>query len=155
MLCDKGRLYKTVFYEESANVPFIVRPPGYDKGGAVCSRLVSQIDAVPTILELAGCETTSGGFGKSLMPLLEDPEAEHRDAVFSEFGFRTMIRDERYKMVVNSAGEVLKLYDMGEDPEENVNLVGGEGTEETVTYLRDRMLDWLLETQLTQGRTRY
>ncbi|KPJ63531.1 MAG: hypothetical protein AMS15_00085 [Planctomycetes bacterium DG_23] len=63
-----------------------------------------------------------------------------------------MMRDERFKMVVDSAGNVLKLYDLVADPEEAVNLVGKEGTEETVSRLRDRMLNWYLATQLRQKR---
>ena len=47
MLCDKGRLYKSVFYEESVRVPLIVRLPGRSNAGVVSEALVSQIDVLP------------------------------------------------------------------------------------------------------------
>ena len=152
MLCDKHRLAKSVFYEQAVKVPLIVRTPAEQASGRTCSRLVSLVDVFPTILELAGCEPKSNSFGKSLMPLLADVNVEHHDAVFSEIDNRTMLRDERFKMVVDYFGNVLKLYDIVADPQEEVNLVGKEGTEETVSRLRDRMLNWYLVTQLRQKR---
>lgn len=152
MLCDKGRLYKSVFYEESVRVPLIIRPPGYRHAGAVSDSLVSQIDVFPTILDIAGCDAEPIGFGRSLTPLLERKTDALRDAVFSEIHQRTMIRDKRFKMVVDSQGTVLKLYDMLSDPQEEVNLVGSPGTADTVQRLKLRMLEWYLGTQQRQRR---
>jgi len=157
MLCDKGRLFKSVFYEEAVHVPLIVRPPHCvvrpphcESAGGVCNALVSQIDVFPTILELAGCESEAQMFGVSLMPLVSDPGAKGRDAVFSEIHNRTMIRDERFKMVVDDQGTVLKLYDLQQDPQEAVNLVGREDTSEVVSRLKNRLLQFYLGTQLKQ-----
>ena len=154
MLCDKGRLGKSVFYEESVHIPLIIRPVEADNRGTVCDRLVSLIDVYPTILDLAGCKPVWRGFGKLLLPLINEPEAPHHDAVFSEIESfstrRTMIINERFKMVIDSAGRVLKLYDLKEDPEENVNLVGKTDTEKIVSKLKHRILTWILETQTRQ-----
>jgi len=155
MLCDKGRFGKSVFYEEAVHVPLIIRPIQSDRPGRVCDKLVSMVDVFATILDLAGCETGWRGLGKSLLPLLEDPEAPHHDAVFSEIQNRTMIRNERFKMVVDNTGTVLKLYDLEEDPDEAVNLVGRRGTEETVSRLNRRLLEWYLSTPVRRtGKTR-
>jgi len=152
MLCDKGRLYKSVFYEESVRVPLIIRPLGYRHAGSVSDSLVSQIDVFPTILDIAGCDAEPIGFGRSLTPLLERKTDALRDGVFSEIHQRTMIRDKRFKMVVDSQGTVLKLYDMLGDPQEEVNLVGSPGTADTVQRLKLRMLEWYLGTQQRQRR---
>ncbi len=148
MLGDHGRLSKSVFYEESAHVPLIIRPAGYDIPGALCDRLVSQIDCVPTMLEAAGCEEMPQQFGRSLRPLLDDPQAEHKPAVFSEIDHRVMIRTDRYKLVLSTEGQPLKLYDMQNDSEENHNLVGRDNAQALIADLRDRVLDWMLSTQL-------
>ncbi|MFO7945392.1 MAG: sulfatase-like hydrolase/transferase, partial [Armatimonadota bacterium] len=148
MLGDHGRLSKSVFYEESAHVPLIIRPPGYEHPGGVCDRLVSQIDCVPTMLETAGCEQQPQQFGRSLLPLVDDPQAQHNDAVFSEIDHRVMIRTERHKMVLSSEGQPLNLYDMHNDPEESCNLVGRDNTQSLTADLRDRVLNWMLSTQL-------
>jgi len=154
MLGDKGRLGKGVFYEESVHIPLIIRPVEADSRGTVCDKLVSLIDIYPTILDLAGCKSVWRGFGKSLLPLINEPEAPHHDAVFSEIESfsirRTMIINERFKMVIDNAGTVLKLYDLKEDPEENVNLVGKTDTEKIVSKLKHRTLTWILETQTRQ-----
>lgn len=152
MLCDKGRLGKIVFYEEAVRAPLVIRPVQSDHPGYVCERLVSLIDVHTTILDLAGCETGWRGFGKTLLPLFKNPEAAHHDAVFSEVHYRTMIRDERFKMVLDNVGTVLKLYDLEEDPDETVNLVGKRGTEETISRLKHRMLNWYLSTQVRQSK---
>jgi len=152
MLCDKGRLYKSVFYEESVRVPLIVRLPGRSNAGVVSEALVSQIDVLPTILDIAGCARPAPGFGRSLMPLIEEKNEAIRVAVFSEIHQRTMIRDVRFKMVADSDGQVLKLYDMLEDPDEAMNLVGKPGTADVITGLRLRVLDWYLGTQARQTR---
>jgi arylsulfatase A-like enzyme len=113
---------------------------------------VSQIDVFPTILDIAGCDVEPIEFGRSLTPLLERKTDALRDAVFSEIHQRTMIRDKSFKMVVDSQGTVLKLYDMLDDPQEEVNLVGSPGTEDTVQRLKLRMLEWYLGTQQRQRR---
>lgn len=154
MLGDKGLYNKTYFYEESVRVPLVVKPPsGTDcQRGAVCSRPVSILDAYPLIIDTAACGTDEWrGFGQSLAPLLADPETAHNEAVFSESeyhgGTRTMVCDERYKMAVRSTGELLMLYDLVEDPEEEVNLAGRPGTEDIEGRMRGLLADWLLRTQ--------
>lgn len=161
MLCDKGRLHKTVFYEESVHVPLIIRPPKMENPGRVSKSIVSLVDIFPTLLDIAGCEPKEECFGRSLMPLFSDLNATINDAVFSEIQtmmhhdghlkFRTMAFDGRFKMVVDNTGTPLKLYDLAEDPEEAVNLVGKKETEETISHLRDLMLDWYLNTQTSQA----
>lgn len=68
--------------------PLIIAMP--DRGeGQVCDAMVEMVDLLPTVLELAETEASHTHFGRSLVPLLDDPSREHRDAAFSEGGFRT------------------------------------------------------------------
>jgi arylsulfatase len=149
MLGDKGRVYKWVFYEESVHVPLIIRPPHAAHPGIVYDGLTTLVDVYPTILDLAGSSAQYRGFGHSLLPVLDDPQLANHQEVCSEIDFRTMIFDGRYKLVIdNASAALLKLYDLQEDPDEAVNLVGHDGTEETVAHLKERLLAWLLRTQL-------
>jgi len=84
MLGDKGRLGKSVFYEEAVHIPLIIRPVEADRRETVCDRLVSLIDVYPTILDLADCKFVWRGFRKSLLSLINEPEIPHHDVVFSE-----------------------------------------------------------------------
>lgn len=55
-------------------------------GGRSCATLVEMVDLLPTVLNLAAVEPHHTHFGHSLLTLLSDPEAPHRDAAYSEGG---------------------------------------------------------------------
>jgi arylsulfatase A-like enzyme len=154
MLCDKRRMHKGVYYEPSVHIPLVIRRPGGKNAGSVAEGLAEITDLFPTILDLAGCPPKDGAFGRSLVPMCDDPDETVRDAVFSEIdaagGRQTMIRDERYKMAVDDEGDGLMLYDLVEDPIERVNLLGKPGMEDVEARLRDRLLRWHAETALDQ-----
>ena len=58
---------KTVFYEESARVPFLVRYPGVVRTGLSDHLVNTGIDLMPTLCSLAGIEWPANGDGISLM----------------------------------------------------------------------------------------
>ena len=64
--------------------PLIVHSPGGPTGTA--RGFVEMVDLTATLEELAEIEPVLH-FGKSMVPVLEDPAAAHRDAAFSEGGF--------------------------------------------------------------------
>lgn len=67
--------------------PLIVAGPGVAEGRS-CDALVEMVDLLPTCLELAGTEARHTHFGRSIVPLLEDPDAAwSRTAAFTEGGF--------------------------------------------------------------------
>ncbi len=69
--------------------PLIVELPARDAGGGRTNEaLVETVDLLPTLLELAEAEATHTHFGRSLLPLLRGEAQVHRDAAFSEGGFR-------------------------------------------------------------------
>lgn len=72
----------------------------------------------------------------------------------SEIADRTMIYDGRWKMVLNSRDELLKLFDTKTDPEERVNLSGQPDSIPEVNRLRDALRAFLLQTQYRQYRAR-
>ena len=67
--------------------PLVIAAPGGVEGAA-SSALVEMLDLPVTLCELAGVDMGHAHFGRSLVPLLRDPTQAHRDAVFSEGGFR-------------------------------------------------------------------
>ena len=46
-----------------------------------------MIDLLPTCLEIAETDASHTHFGKSLLPILNDSNIQHREAVFCEGGF--------------------------------------------------------------------
>lgn len=69
------RLYQKIFpYEEGIRVPLIIRAPGYAPGQRV-SQVVLNNDLAPTIAALAGVTPGRVVDGRSLVPLLQDPNS--------------------------------------------------------------------------------
>lgn len=94
-------------YEAGTKVPFLVRWPGTIDKGIRSDALVSSVDIVPTILDVAGLKVPKDVTGKSLMPLFRNPEINFRKYLFTEkncdqvgmYFPRRAVRDERYKLI--------------------------------------------------------
>ncbi|NJN82256.1 MAG: sulfatase-like hydrolase/transferase [Caldilineaceae bacterium] len=133
-LGDHGLIQKGCrFYEGLVRVPLIWSWPGQFEAGLRCDALVELTDIAPTLLELAGEQMPEHMLGRSLLPILkgEATPAHHRDFVRCEYyaaldapdgSYATMIRDERYKLVVYHGHGLGELYDLESDPGEFDNL---------------------------------
>ena len=121
------------FYEGLTRVPLIVSCPDRFEQGLRSDALVELTDIAPTLLELAGLSVPERMVGRSLLPILTgqaEPE-EHREFVRCVFyaalcegpqTYATMIRDERFKLVVYHGLGVGELFDLKEGPGEFDNL---------------------------------
>lgn len=67
-------------------VPLIVSGAGLPRGQR-SEALVELVDVLPTVLELASVEAPHRHFGRSLLPLIDDPKRQHRDYAFTEAGY--------------------------------------------------------------------
>jgi len=77
---------KTQLYHHSTRTPWIVRWPNVVKAGAVDERhMISGIDALPTLLDIAGVEHPAGLQGRSFLPLLKGQVQAGRDFVIKEY----------------------------------------------------------------------
>lgn len=115
---------KSVLWEEANHVPFIVSAPGTAAAGARCSQCVSLVDIYPTLADLCGLEPPDGVDGKSLRPLLENP-----DAAGDYYAIQTYrrgnhsVRASRWRYTRYRDGSE-ELYDHAADPLEWRNLAG-------------------------------
>ena len=73
MMGSHGLLAKCVMFEEAVRVPLLVRRPGQTHGRRIAGP-VSQIDLVPTLLDLMGQPVPDHLQGESLAPLLAGAE---------------------------------------------------------------------------------
>jgi uncharacterized sulfatase len=76
--------HKRSLFEESARVPLIVSAPGFPARGRRSASLVELLDLYPTVCDLCGVTKPDTVQGKSLRPLLSDPDAALHDAAFTE-----------------------------------------------------------------------
>ena len=115
---EHRRTEKSLAYEESIRIPFIVRGPGVPQQRV--NHLVINNDFAPTVAELAGVAPPSFVDGKSFAPLLgiEKPGlGEWRTGFLVEHVTPTYqaLRTNKYTYVEWSGG-AKELYDLSEDP---------------------------------------
>lgn len=135
-LQDKG----PAMYEDIYRIPFLLRLPGAP-GAIRRDEFVSLVDVAPTVLSLAGASVPSHYQGRDLAPLARGEEPPSwRDVITAEFHGhhfpypQRMIRDDRYKLIVNPA-DVDELYDLLDDPHELRNRIDHEA----MRSVRDRL----------------
>lgn len=100
---------KCSVYEPGLRTSFILRYPTRDgwHGGIRHKHMVSNIDCLPTILDLAGVPIPEAVQGRSLAPLLDGRSYTARDRIFGEITYhdyydpRRSIRTATHKLVVN------------------------------------------------------
>ena len=95
---DHGQMAKGTVYQGGVADPSFV----WKKGGFPCGHasdaLVSNVDFVPTILDMAGVEKMPEGLdGKSFLPILEGKKKEVHDSLYFELGFSRGIRKGNWK----------------------------------------------------------
>lgn len=150
---------KTVFYDESARVPLIIRPPGTGRRAARCDQLVNTaVDIGPTLLDYAGIAVPDRFAGTSLRPIVqgkvkEDPRdyivVQNRmvqcvpiDGVSLKPDGR-MVRSRRYKYCLYSEGRRREsLVDMEADPLETVNRAGDPALREVLLTHRGHLREF-------------
>jgi N-acetylglucosamine-6-sulfatase len=133
MLWGEHRLHgKGEIYEEAARVPFVVRYDTLIQRPRRDDHLVLNIDLAPTFAEAGGLEPTPVD-GRSLVPMLDAPEADWRKAFLIEH-LRAeendplaptfcAIHTDRYVLVRYETSE-REFYDLRRDPLEMVNRDG-------------------------------
>lgn len=131
-------------YEEAVRVPFFVSCPGrLPTGVRDETHLVSHVDILPTLCEMAGIEPPPMSVGRSLAPLLTGKAVDWRDHLVCEVQETgRMVRTARYKFVRYAGDPVVQLFDMLEDPWETRNLAEEARFADTVRD-HDRLLaEW-------------
>ncbi len=164
MLGDHGFTSKVLPYRPSTQVPMFVLGPGLQKG--ISDKLVLNIDAFPTILDLAGVELPENIHGESFAPLLKGEDQEFRKAfVYEGLGNyggakpNLTVVNNKYRFILTYEDKSLEkvihheLYDQENDPQEMNNLYGNEKYEETSKELQvyiDNHIENILKQKLTK-----
>ena len=127
---DLGGEHKFFFkgpflYNGLINIPFIIKTPNGLKNKESTS-LTGSIDIPETILELAGLPIPNFMQGKSIVPILENPDNKINHDILVEMDddylnekTRTLITDEWRLTIFKKHGD---LYNRKEDPDELNNL---------------------------------
>ncbi len=158
-LGEHGWFDKRFMYEESFQMPFLIRYPKEINSGSVCKNVICNVDFAATFLDMAGLCIPSYMQGRSFRPLLNGLLPEnwsevayhrywmHRDPdhnAYSHYG----IRNQRYKLIywynegyglpgTNQGGEdkEWELFDCEEDPLELFNVFSDSAYQQVVTEM--------------------
>lgn len=141
-LGEKHHWQKATLWEEATHCLLTVRVPGQTRSGSVCERFVSLQDLYPTLVELCGLTPPDSLDGRSLVPLLKDPDAAWSstaltglcDKTSPGFGYIT-IRDESGRYIRYNDGQE-EFYDCVNDPHEWTNKINDVQFATTIERLR-------------------
>lgn len=136
---------KHCLYEHAVRTPLIIRVPGLKNAGKTASAPVETVDILPTLADFCQLRTPAGLDGRSLRPLLENPDAgSPKPAVgFWSGGLRT-VRTERWRLIARTDADgqatQVELFDYKTDPLETRNHVATqpEVVRELLTVIGDR-----------------
>jgi len=149
-------------YDTTLHVPLIIRYPGKVPSGKRISGYTQHIDLVPTLLELADLNPAELGVsypfdGQSVMDLVRGEVPSHQNEYYitectwmRKHGWRTP----EWKLIMALEPDFhfkpqVELYNLIQDPEENVNLAEKEPA--VVEMLRQRMEAWIAKREAETG----
>ncbi|MBC7235907.1 MAG: sulfatase-like hydrolase/transferase [Chloroflexi bacterium] len=127
-LADHGKFLKggDRMYSELLKVPCMLRFPGGAYGGRRLDALASFHDILPTLLDAIGLGNNLDALpGESLMPVIRGEVEAIRQAVISGYygAPDRCIRDRVWSYIRRPEGEPDELYNLLQDPKEQVNLI--------------------------------
>lgn len=155
MLGDHGMTQKGVFYEEAVRIPLIIHVPWLSNEQIMLEGPISQVDLVPTLLELVGAPIPDHLQGVSRAGVLRD----HADAAPSEpwegenviiswhsvdlphEEGRSLVTTDRWKLNLYHDDHP-ELFDLQNDPAELVNLAGQATHQSRIDRMHEEILAW-------------
>ncbi|MBN1107353.1 MAG: sulfatase [Bacteroidales bacterium] len=161
-LGEHGFFSKRFMYEESMQMPLIIRYPGKIEPGSKCDNLVANIDFAPTILDLAGVHVPEEMQGKSLKGFLTgNPPDEWRTAIYYRYWQHLLHRDvaahlgirtKDYKLIYyygQNMGQTdfpptepeWELFDLHNDPDEMNNVYYNAEYSEIADQLKQQLIE--------------
>ncbi|WP_257349003.1 arylsulfatase [Pseudalkalibacillus decolorationis] len=148
LLGDHNLYRKTLPYEGSTKIPFIIADPGNNlnlKKNMTINEVIELRDIMPTLLDVANVEIPDSVDGKSLLQLWageEDVEWRdflHGEHMFGEHSFH-YITDGKDKYIWYSQSGEEQLFDLERDPQEMFNLAGNDKYADKLLVRREQLI---------------
>jgi arylsulfatase A-like enzyme len=150
MMGAQGKFGKGVFWEESARIPMLVRLPGQPNAGQRTDAPVQFGDVYATAVDAIGAQLSKGRFTRSFLPVVRGNKDQSPAAAFSEIQHQGtlnyMVRDRRHKWLVYGGKE--HLFDLGDDPLEQRNLIGSARHRDITGSLKELQRQFITSTQV-------
>lgn len=148
-LGDRGWYDKRWMYENSFEMPLIIKWPGVTEPGSRNTDLVQNLDYASTFLHMAGLEIPGNMQGRSIVPLLKgESPGDWRDAIYYHyFEYPSVhmvarhrgVRTDRFKLIHYYQFGEWEFYDLDTDPHEQANQYDNPWYAEQVRDLKKRL----------------
>jgi arylsulfatase A-like enzyme len=168
MMGSHHMVEKSVMYEEAVRVPWLMRIPQLRNKRRLIANPVSQIDVVPTLLDLLGADCDRSFPGRSLVPLIKNKSATERDVHIewnpnsgalkvkkggTKLASKTVlarVQNEHTRAVISPDGWKLclsdadqsQLFHLHEDPGETMNLFDSGSHKDVIPELTKKIHRW-------------
>jgi choline-sulfatase len=136
-----GLLGKQNLYEHSTRVPFVVQGPGIPKGKKVEAPIYLQ-DVMATSLSLAGVEKPKHVEFHDILPLArgDSKKSPYKEIYGAYLSAQRSITVKDVKLIAYPDVPIIRVYDLGEDPDEMNDLASSQKGKETIGKLFPRLL---------------
>lgn len=168
MLGSHNLVTKSVMYEEAVRIPWLMRIPQLGMRQHMIRNPVSQIDMVPTLLELMGCSRDERLPGRSLVPLIKTgrPVRDHvyiqwnpnSGAISVKKGGTKLASKQQLELVENESSRAVispegwklclsdldkcQLFNLNDDPGETTNLFDSGRHKDVIARLTEKIHKW-------------
>ncbi|MDP6514277.1 MAG: sulfatase-like hydrolase/transferase [SAR202 cluster bacterium] len=155
-----GMLEMRTFYEEAAKVPCMIRLPWMNTEQKMIGGNFTQIDLVPTLLDLMGEPIPEGLHGQSRVEVLKGEATLDDNDVFIEHNgigdrdlgnplinemnnlpWRSVVTADRWKLNL-CAGDQCELFDLNTDPIEEHNLFDDPAQRDRIRLMATKIRLW-------------
>ena len=155
MFGENGRIFKMIFYDSAAKVPFLVRWKGKIQPGLEIDACLNTPDIMPTLLGMMQLPVPETVEGMDLSPLAFGKKCEEPDFAFMQGMGHTFqwkdghewraVRDKRYTYAKYLVDGKELLFDNVNDPKQTKNLVAEPEFAEILVGKRQQMASKMKE----------
>jgi arylsulfatase A-like enzyme len=147
MLGDHHMGAKSVYFEGSAHVPMLVRPPTGSPAeklrGARCDTITCLADIMPTCLAATGVKPPAKPALDGIDLIAAAQGKAKRELLHGEYGDTHFVMEGNLKYVFTSVGPAELMFDLAKDPYEQRDLIAGGKHARQHRRLRGLLIDRL------------
>ena len=144
-------MHGDTIWEEGLWIPLLVHAPGWFENGERVEELASQIDILPTVLDMLGYEVENGEYpGYSLLRPLPKERILYFSCITNRTCLASLKGEEKYIHHYNNQPD--ELFDLSKDPTEEHNLAS-DGSKEELDERRQRLFEWRTKVNAQYGKT--